>query len=513
MTFDFDAYDDSLYNKSPRQKVIEPDIKENKLDSSFDFDAYDDFDYQQQENKYGLLDTARDVGEQAVSKGFSGVVGSYGNILDTFGLQLKEGETLPGEKARNAAQFQVLEKISKGEVPSWNEFMLLSDDEPFGYSRLPTSKEVSKQVENLTGIGEGKTPEGRIVGRGAEFLGEGAATGGGAKALISLGLSGIAGQSVRESGGPEALATGIEVLGSTLPSAFSGKLAPKSKATKDIVEAGRKIGLSEKQITPLIQGEKKAAVLSKISRKGTKTKKLFSSIKEKLGDSYSTIKSSPEAKIKLPNADQINLRKEFGNIRNDLSKTLAPSPDKQAALDYIEKSLDTLRNVDVTPEYLVNFWQDINKSVNWNSLSGGKKSLAALKKPISDVLKKTSPQLAKDFEMTNELYTKYSQISKTLKPNVIDAFVNKGEILSGVPAAVALTQGNPWILGSLAGEVSLRILAREMLINPYFQNIGQKLVKNFNSGSAKGITQSVKQVKEYMMKKYPDENWGFLLED
>jgi len=45
MTFDFDTYDDSLYNEFPKQKVIEPDIKENKLDSSFDFDLYDDSEY------------------------------------------------------------------------------------------------------------------------------------------------------------------------------------------------------------------------------------------------------------------------------------------------------------------------------------------------------------------------------------------------------------------------------------------------------------------------------------
>ena len=215
----------------------------------------------------------------------------------------------------------------------------------------------------------------------------------------------------------------------------------------------------------------------------------------------------------LKNADQINLRKEFGDIRNELSKTLAPSPDREAALNFIEKSLETLRNTHVTPEYLVNFWQDINKTVKWNSIQGGKKALAQLKKPLMNALENTSPNLAKDFEMTNMLYSKYADISKKLKPNLVDAFVNKGEILAAPAAALSLIYGNLLPLTGLASENALRILSREMLINPYFQNVGTKLVKNFNQASLKGVNDSVKQVREYMERKHPNEDWSFLNED
>src|SRR2546428_13815845 len=56
---------------------------------------------QKEEKNFGFLDTLRDVGEQVSTKGLSGIGGAYGNILDTFGLQLKEGQELPGQKARN----------------------------------------------------------------------------------------------------------------------------------------------------------------------------------------------------------------------------------------------------------------------------------------------------------------------------------------------------------------------------------------------------------------------------
>lgn len=467
-----------------------------------------------EKDEYGFFDTIRDVGEQILTKGIAGAGGAYGNILDTFGLQIKEGETLPEQKAIDDIQSNILDKMNRGEAPTFGELMLLSDDDFLpSYSRLPNSKQIEKGIEDLTGIGEGKTPSGRIAGRGAGFVGEGAITGGGAKALIGLGLSGLAGQGIREAGGPEWMASGTEIISSLAPSLITKKLIPTGEGAKDVVDAGRKIGLSEAQITSLIQGEKKVATLSKIARKGSKTKELFRSIKEKLGDSYNTIKGSKEAKIKLPNADQIKLRKDFGNIRNELSKTLAPSPDKEAALNYIEKSLDTLRNADITPEYLVNFWQDINKSVKWNSISGGKKSLAQLKDPISNILHKVSPKLAKDFEMTNELYSKYAQISKKLKPDLIDSIVNKGEILAAPATGLALAQGNPWALIGLGSESAIRLLGREMLINPYFQNVGKKLVTNFNQSSMKGITESVKQVQEFMQRKHPNEDWAFLTRD
>lgn len=481
--------------------------EDNSTGNIFQKMSKDNIDKKDQELTY--LGIGRDIGEQVVSKGVSGVGGAYGNILEAFGLQ--SDKELPGKLANEQIQASLLDRLNRGEQLSAGELEQLTEEDLVPQARkLPTSKGIEAGIESLTGIGEGKSTAGRIAGQGAKFVGEGAATGGGLKNLIALGLSGAAGQGVREAGGPEWAATAVEIGGSLSPSLISRKLITSGKTAKDVIEAGRKIGLTEAQITPLIQSEGKAATLAKVARKGTKTKELFASIKERLGDSYNRIKGLKEAKVKLPNADQIQLRKEFGNIRNELSKTLAPSPEKEAALNYIEKSLETLRNADITPEYLVNFWQDVNKTVKWNSISGGKKALAQLKEPVSKVLKKVSPQLAEDFELTNDLYTKYSQISKKLKPDLVDSFVNKGEILTTGPGVLALAQGNPWILAGLGSEVAVRLLAREMLINPYFQNLATKLVTNFNSGSVNAIKNIGQQAKEYMQRKHPDEDWAFL---
>lgn len=465
-------------------------------------------------NEFGFIDTARDIGEQAVSKGISGFLGAYGNILDAFGLQAKEGEMLPGQQARNSSDFSTLDKLNRGEQPSWAELMLLTDsDTNPEFTRFPNSQQIQQGIQQFTGIGEGQTPQGRIAGNAAGFLGEGVSISGGAKALAGLSASGAAGQGIREAGGPEWAATGTEILGSILPTAISKNLAPLSKSGKDIVKAGRKIGLTESNIAPLLQSEGKTAVIAPISRKGSRVKNVFGDLREKLGESYGNIKDKVSNMGNVNNANRQILETKFTNIRNDMSKTLKASPDKEAAIKFIDDAISEISKNGASPEKLINFWQDINKSVKWNSIQGGKKSLTKLKEPILEVLNNVAPGAAKDFEMTNQLYTKYAQIAKKLKPDLVDSFVNKGELLAAVPSAYAIVQGNPWPLVSLGTEASIRLLGREMLINPYFQTIAGKLVNNFNSGSVKAIQGTVKQVQEYMQRKHPNEDWEFLTRD
>jgi hypothetical protein len=474
------------------------------------FDSYnaeidnekDIFDYLVEDKPnqaFSFLETAKDIAQQIGAKGTQGLLGSYGNFAEALGLGTKE--VLPGQEARLKASFD-------------NELESPFDDDLIpNYNRLPTSKDVGGVIEKAIGVAEGKTPAGRIAGRGAEFIGEGLALpGGGAKAAISLGLSGIAGQGIRESGGSESLATGVEIAGSLAPSAIQGKVVPRKESAKQLAEGARKLGLTERQITPLVQGERKVSTLSKIARKGEKTKQQFSSIQEALGDSYHQIKQNVSHMGQIDPLNKKKLTLSFEEIKKDLTKTLKGSPDKEAALNFINEALINLKEVGATPEQLINFWQDINKSVKWNSIQGGKKALTKLKEPILDVLYNVAPEAAKDFETTNKLYTKYAQVAKKLKPDIIDSFANKAEIMGVFPAGVALVQGNPWYLSSLGGEFATRILAREMLTNPYFQNIATKLVENFNQGSAKGVKDLVSNVKIFMENKYPEEKWDFLVD-
>lgn len=452
---------------------------------------------------FTFMETVKDVAEQIPAKGLKGAAGSYGNILEFLGLQTPE-QLLPGQKARLEAAYE-------------SDTDLGLDDEILpSYHRLPTSQQAGQAIESITGVGEGKTPAGRIAGRGAEFIGETAILPGGAtpKALASVGVGGLAGQSARELGAPEAVATGLEIGIPLAAPGIANKLSPK-KGTEfaKIVEQGRKLGLTDKELTPLIQGETKTSVLGKVARKTEDTKKQFQSIKSKLGDSYDKLKSEPIATEKLPNNMQVDLKKQFSTIRNNLQDTLGVSPDRQAAIDYVEGALTRLRNTRITPKTLIETWQDINRSVNWGKIPGGKKALSELKTPIMNTLETISPELARDFEITNNLYAKYANISSKLKPDLIDKIFTVGEVSGIVPAAGAMIFGNPWPLVGLGGEFAIRQLSKEMLTNPYFQNVATKMVKEANAGNFKAIKDLTKNAKEMMQRKYPDSDWEFMLED
>lgn len=441
----------------------------------------------------------KDVAQQVVSKGLQGLAGAYGNIASLLG-QSEENLT-PGMKARFEREFENPLESEVEEFPS--------------YARLPTSEDIGQLIESATGIGEGKTAAGRIAGRGAEFLGGAAAIpiGLGAKGAITAVGAGTAGQGVREAGLPESVATASELILSLLPGGFQGKVRPSSDEGKKLAEAGRLIGLSENEITPLVQGEKKISTLSKIARKGGKTKELFGAIKDKLGDSYDSIKSSPLAQERISPKQTSSLIRKFVDIETDLGKTLQPSPDKEGAIKFVQASVEKLIQNGATSEELVNFWQDINKSVKWNSIQGGKKALARLKQPILETLKEVDPGMAERFDLTNQLYSKYANVAKRLKPDIVESLATKAEMWAALPAAWGLVNGNPWVFAGLASEAGMRTLAREMIINPHFQNISKKLVSNINAGSSQGIQSVLKQAKDLMTKNHPDEDWSFLTEE
>jgi len=318
--------------------------------------------------------------------------------------------------------------------------------------------------------------------------------------------------------GAEALGVGKEgqeladILGGfagSLKSAFSKTLIPKNKIKK-FVESARKLGLSEKEITPLIQSEKKLGTLSKFAKKGEKTRKLFKQIENKLGDSYETIREKSKDLSRLPFKENKKIYQDFEKIKKDFETTLAAAPDKKGAIAFIDDAMKEVRNKGATPEKLINFWQDINQAVNWRAIKGGKKKLAELKKPILEALKKSSPSLAEDFEVTNQLYSKFKNVSKKLRPDLIDKWIDKGELGT---AALAIATNNPSLLKKVGTVAGASILSRELLTNPRFQNISKKLMKSIKEDKPRQINALLKIVKRDLEKKYPKEKFNFGIEE
>ncbi len=95
---------------------------------------------------------------------------------------------------------------------------------------------------------------------------------------------------------------------------------------------------------------------------------------------------------------------------------------------------------------------------------------------MKKALETLSPSLSKDFELTNQLFTKYYPIAKKLKPNLASDIVSAAEPLTGIGALTGAAFGHYTPLLGIAGETAARHIAKELLVNPHLQQISKKIV-------------------------------------
>ena len=96
-------------------------------------------------------------------------------------------------------------------------------------------------------------------------------------------------------------------------------------------------------------------------------------------------------------------------------------------------------------------------------------------------VQKISPELGNTFNVTNKLYTNYSKIAQKLKPSWNEDIART--LGTGVGhVIVGSLFGNYAALGTIVGEQTAKNVAREMLINPRFQNLSRQIVHSLNSG-------------------------------
>lgn len=326
--------------------------------------------------------------------------------------------------------------------------------------------------------------------RGAEIGAGGGAAGGLPGILRSL-LAGIFGEIVSrapfipESVKPYAEAvTEIGTLATPgeltkLPEFITSKLQKLPKAIRPspvriqptaaqapLVEEARRLGLSEAEIAPLIQDEKKVERLSKVAGKRFRTPKALKTSKKALDTALESLDTHPDiGKVLAPQQAE----SAIGNIEKKMFDKLTA---KERGL--IREDLDVLKASPKAAKDFVKFFRDVNKSITENPEA--RKSLNLLKDDIIDAVQKISPDLGNTFNVTNKLYSNYSKIFDKLRPNF-----QKDILQLGRHAILGMLAGHYPALVEIAGTESAKNLSREMLINPRFQNLGRQIVQAVNT--------------------------------
>jgi len=420
----------------------------------------------------------------------------FGRILDEeevitptfqeFGRIIEEGP-IPRSTRSGAGG----KAVARGALKAAEDFSQLSPTNVLGegiknllgrFMETPTqpSLPVSEQLIEQLGLEDPDAglPE-KSIEKAVEIFpyllgGEGGLLAKGARAL----LAGGAGQIAQEAGlgdlgelGAEAVALGAPSLGK--------RIAPK-RGQKQAVEMLRKRGLTEKEIAPIIPSERKSATLSKVGSRGFRTEKAAKRTREALGNIYGTLFEEGE---QLP----ILSSQRSQSLQSDLAEKLKRMPSNVRRA--VQSDLNDLFSKPVKANDIMNFWQDLNANINWGVLLEG--------------IKEISPELAQDFELTNELYAKFGKLSKNLQGRPLDSFIAIGEVAGAIGQ---LFKFGPFSLSGIIGTEAARRLASEMLVNPRLQNLSQKMINaalNNKTAIAKKVEEQIK--KELTKKGFEEE--------
>ena len=352
----------------------------------------------------------------------------------------------------------------------------------------PTTQMLEEQTENLNELLP--TQEGfsqKSLRRGLRSAPSMLAFPGASASQIATRTAGasIAGQTSEELGAPEWIQDAAELTAFMTPD-ITKKLLNSGK-NKEIIEFAKKRGMTDEQITPLLQSENKKKWLSKITSKRGSTESALESTKKGIQQAYKSVLESPAAKNEISEVAN-------GKLINSIEEKLNNVP--RSKRDIVEKDLSDLLNNRITGESLMNFWKDVGSSKS--------SELMTLKGPISDALKSISPELEKEFKLANELYSKYHPISKLLKPNIASDIITGAEVIGGFSALGAVLMGHYAPLAGVIGEQAAKKFAQQLLINPNLQQLGKKIANALNDNKFQIATKLIKSVSNQIKKESPE---------
>ena len=303
-----------------------------------------------------------------------------------------------------------------------------------------------------------------------------------AQTAIRTGIGSAGAEVAKQYGAPEWAQSAIELTAFIGPD-ITKKLLESGKDA-ELIKFGKKMGMTDAEITPLIQSEFKQNWLSKLAIKYGKTEKALSKTQNSLKNVYQKVTKSPNAKLEISEM-------ENGKLINRIQEKLSDFPS--STRDVIKKDLDDLLSNPITGETLANFWKDINHVAGKD-----RNLLSTLKDPLGKAITSASPEMGKEFEMINKLYTKYYPIASKLKPNLTSNIIRAVEALA---LPISLITGDLVHITSFLGQGATRRMTREMLINPHFQQLSKKMIfaieQNKFGLASKVITDLKKEIEKF----------------
>lgn len=291
---------------------------------------------------------------------------------------------------------------------------------------------------------------------------------GGEGSALNKGLQALAGgltkKGAKEANLPEWAQDIVGGIGMAAPSLIKGVLAKRlrpSKPQQAVVDYLRSKGLTDKEITPIIQNKKWLSALSKGAMKYERKEPWLKGIKGKLGNIYEDIRETGKKSGYLEGKNLYDFEDDFYNNLDKVPRMYRKVIEKETE--------DLFKNpIDFTELH------DFNKAVNAlvRDIEGGRAALGILKEPIEAAQKKLSPSLYKELKSVNDAYSQLENFTDKMTKKNWESLLGLGHIGGAIWGVLTL---NPALLKSAGLLAATRIGIRQLLTNPRLQNIHLKM--------------------------------------
>jgi len=307
------------------------------------------------------------------------------------------------------------------------------------------------------------------------------AVGGGSQAekIARSTIAAMLGETAEKVGAPPIIQSLAENAALVAPR-LGRKIQPKNAEQKKLIDFANEQGLTDKQIAPLLQEESTLKnFLARITPRGGRTKRALEDSKKGNKQLFEALKSDPATKNHLNGVEQAEL---FNGIAEKMRK-MSRSQRERIEGDYAD-----LIGSKGTVEDVVDFYRKVNSEFDTRKEAD---ILQTIKDPVSKALRKNNPKFADKFNLTNDLSSRYYSINRRLKSTPITQGIEIASALRSTGQGLyGLVTGNVGFIAELIGENAARIVGREMLINPRFQNLSKQMV-NAAKNNKLGVVSSL----------------------
>lgn len=373
-------------------------------------------------------------------------------------------------------------------------------------TQAQAKEKIGKKIEETTGKKLPEEPRGALE-RGAVGVGKHAAPtlalpGSALVKGVTLGTN-VAGEALDLSEKNKLISNlTIPTITALAQAILTKRYIPSNAESAKIVAAGERLGLSNAELAPILATEGQVGRHGKLAANVTATREAFKETGNVLGETLQQIQSQPGSATRLGVQAETKLLERLTAIRDDIvGRTHALSPKEQTYVDFLNQSITDIANNGSSPKQIIGTWRGANR------VGAGQTELNRMKPALLEGIESVSPQIARDFEDTNLMYSRYIRNLEKISPGQFNAFMDAGEVqsLMGSIFTKQPAQTLPMAILRFVSAKTISKISSSILTNP----TAQSLVRNFGKAVRDGRSASARalgnQLKEYVKDNLPEE--------